>query len=103
MSYFLGMARSYLDSGQEEKARELAVRARHQKSGDPEILAGWAAVFEDLGIAGRALECYKAAIRAAPENCGIMFKLALLLSETGHEEESAHYLKKILARQPEHP
>ena len=98
----LELARSCLDSGEEEKARDLAVRACSLKAGDPEILAGWAGICEELGMAGRALECYKAAVRAAPEECGTMFKLARLLSETGHEEESVHYLKKILGKRADH-
>lgn len=98
----LDLARSLLDSGEEEKARDLALRACNPKSGDAEILAGWAGICEELGMAGRALECYKAAVRTAPENCGIMFKLALLFIETGHNEEAAHYLKKLLGKRPDH-
>ncbi|MDR3569713.1 MAG: CRISPR-associated primase-polymerase type A1 [Syntrophobacteraceae bacterium] len=98
----LELARSHLDSGEEEKARELAMRACSKRPGDPENLCGWAGIFEELGMAARALEWYKAAVRSVPEDCGAMLKLAVLLGETGHDEESIHYLKKILGKSPDH-
>ncbi len=96
------LARFHLDGGEEDKARELVPRACNPECRSPEILAGWAALCEELGMSARALEFYRAAVRAAPDNVEAMFKQAVLLAEIGHGEEAAHCLKKILARNPEH-
>jgi hypothetical protein len=98
----LDLARSHIESGEEEKARELALKASSLKCNDSEVLRGWGEVCEELGMARQALERYRAAIRLAPENHEVMLKLALLLNETGHSEESAHYLRKVLNVQPDH-
>ncbi|RLA87449.1 MAG: hypothetical protein DRG58_10655 [Deltaproteobacteria bacterium] len=99
---YLALARAYLDSGAEVKARDLAVRYHRQSGADPQLWRGWAEVCQALGMARQAQTCYEQALRLAPQDWEAMYGLAVLLANVGHYEKSLHYLRKIIRGHPEH-
>ncbi|MGV8073753.1 MAG: CRISPR-associated primase-polymerase type A1 [Syntrophobacteraceae bacterium] len=96
----LDLACASLNSGDEGKARDLALKYKSVHYEDPEILSGWGEVCEQLGMARQAKECYERALRLDPNDALCMYKLAALLAEVGNFEGSSHYLKKALKRNP---
>jgi hypothetical protein len=66
------------------------------------VLRGWGEVCEELGMARMAEECYRDALRLAPQDGETHYRLALLLAEVGHFERSLHSLKKAVKCNPEH-
>jgi tetratricopeptide (TPR) repeat protein len=92
----------YLESGDESRARDLAVKGRNIPCNDPSIHARWANLCEELGMAVQARESYERALKRSPGDSEILFRLARLLHETGHYEQSIHYLKKAIRANPAH-
>lgn len=99
----LERAWSFLQNGEEEKARGIALKWRSRAGDDYREVSGWGDLFYGLGMARRALECYRRSLRLFPRNCEVIMKLAGLLNETGHYDESVSCLKAILRIDPGHP
>lgn len=99
---YLELARAYLEAGEEDKARDLALKRRHMPAGDAAIPRGWGQVCEELGMARHAQECYEAGLRLAPQDTDTHYRLALLFAEVGQYERSIHFLKKTIKCDPGH-
>jgi tetratricopeptide (TPR) repeat protein len=95
-------AEYYLESGDEGKARDMVVKGRNIPCDDPSIHARWAHLCEELGMAGQARESYERALKMCPGDSETLYRLARLLHDTGHYEQSIHYLKKAIKANPAH-
>ncbi len=98
----LAHAQAFLDSGEEDKARDLAVRNWNCVPGDPALLRGWGEVCEELGMARQARHCYGQALKCGPDDPESLFRLGRLSAETGHYEDALRFLKKALRSDPDH-
>lgn len=98
----LKQVESLLEAGEESKARELALKGRSMTGVSAAALRGFGLVFEDLGLARLARECYEQALRLNSKDGETLYCLAALLAETGHDEKSLHYLKKAVRASPSH-
>jgi len=92
----------FLESGDESGARDMVVAGRNIPCDDPSIHARWAHLCEELGMAGQARESYERALKMCPGDSETLYRLARLLHDTGHYEQSIHYLKKAIKASPAH-
>jgi len=95
-------AEHYLESGDESRARDIVVKGRNIPCDDPSIHARWASLCEELGMAVQARESYERGLKMRPGDSETLYRLARLLHETGHYEQSIHYLKKAIKANPAH-
>lgn len=102
LNELLEAAGKCLEAGNEEKARELALKACGVDCSDPTVLRGWAELCEELGMARKARECYEKALQLNPNDSGATYRLAALLAETGHFEKSLKHLRRLVRRDPSH-
>ena len=98
----LELARGYLCAGEESKARDLVLRHRNSPTGDFSIHRGWGEICHALGMARQAEESYGRALKEKPGDGETLYRLGLLLSETGHYEKAIDILRRTLKHAPEH-
>lgn len=101
-SRYIDLAMQYLEAGEEQKAREIVLKHRNRPCAIGSIHRRWAEVCEELGLARHAQESYERALKIAPYDMESLYRLGLLLYETGQDERALHYLRKALKRSPEH-
>lgn len=95
-------ARRLFEEGEEARAREVVIAWRAKAPEDPVIHTSWGDLCRELGMARQARESYERALRIASDAIPALYGLAVLLGDTGHMEDSVHYLKKTLRKDPHH-
>jgi len=100
--YQLELAQKYLDEGLKEKAQSIVLIYSEDVPSDAEICFKWARLCEELGLARKAIEFYRKAIKLSPNNSKILYYYASLLNDIGYYEDSIHYLKKAVKNDPDH-
>lgn len=100
--HYVRLARHYLDIGKEEDARKTILSWRLRSPMVDEIHYLWGELCEELEMIRPAMDSYARALRINPAHEGALFRLALLLFESGYHERSVHYLKKLLKKVPGH-
>ncbi len=98
----LKQAEYFLSSGEEEKARDLAVRWRMVPGQSPAAYRGWGEVCRELGMARQAEECFRMALRIDRDDTDSLFLLAELCADVGRFEEAMGILRRIVRRDPGH-
>ncbi len=99
---YLKKAKKYFDEGNEYMARSLVLAHRTEAPPVASIHFQWAELCEELGMANEARESYKTALMHSPDNVNILFRYACFLNDLGYFEDSIHYLRKVLKRDPDH-
>lgn len=99
---YLEQARRYIDEGNEYMARSLILAHRTEAPPVASIHFKWAELCEELGMANEARESYKTALMHSPDDVNILFRYACFLNDIGYFEDSIHYLKKVLKKNPDH-
>jgi len=103
------LALCYLNMGRYNSALgefEMALRLQkqpHAYPSDPSrwrALRGMAQAYIGLGEHVRAIECYWAALKDAPNHLGLITEAGIPLAAIGETEEAARYWRLVLAKNP---
>lgn len=96
------LAQTFLENGEEQKARDVVLKGLNLSAGNLPVLFRWAELCEELGMARLAREYYEKALRLSPDHPDALYGLAALLVEGGHVEKAVRHLKKLLKVDPAH-
>jgi len=99
----LAHAEACLEAGAEGEARDAVLKGCSHPGNNPHSLRSWAELCRELGMARRAGECYRQALRLNSKDAETLYGLALLLADVGDYEGSIRHLKKAVRLQPDHP
>lgn len=99
--HHIALAKTYLEDGDEERARKIIAIKRRLPSKDPIVHFEWGRLCEELGMARQARESYEQAIALSPNNADYHFRLALLFYEKGAWEKSLRHLEKTIVLSPQ--
>jgi len=102
VSLHMDLAEYYLDSAEEQRARDVVLSARNLQANDAPSLLRWARISEALGMARHARQCYERLLRLWPQDSEAHYRLALLLHDTGRYEDSVRHLRKAVKCSPDH-
>ena len=99
--HHIALAKTYLEKGDEERARKVIAIKRRLPSKDPSIHFEWGKLCEELGMARQARESYEQAVALDPKNSDYHFRLALLYHEKGAWERTLKHLQKTVSLSPQ--
>ncbi|HBZ54150.1 MAG TPA: hypothetical protein DEO88_01990, partial [Syntrophobacteraceae bacterium] len=101
-SGYLDLARSLIEAGDDDRAREAVVKGRNLPGNDTAAHRTWGTICEELGMARQARESYERALRLNAGDGEARLRLAVLLAEVGHYEQSLDQLRRLLHHDPAH-
>jgi tetratricopeptide (TPR) repeat protein len=99
--HHIALAKSYLEEGDEERARKVVAIKRRLPTKDPSVHFQWGKLCEEIGMARQARESYEQAIALNPNNGDYHFRLALLYYEKGAWERTLKHLQKTVSLSPQ--
>ncbi len=97
-----GAAESEIRLGNLTSARSFLEKADKVSAGDPEKNHVWGNYYRTLGKSRLAEQYYTKVIRTNPAHIRSLLQLALLSAENGNDTESARYLQRVRAVNPDH-
>jgi tetratricopeptide (TPR) repeat protein len=101
--YHLALAQAYLEQHRGALAQEAAVRAATEAVGDSQVLAGVAALHEDMGHTDQAIATYEQAIAHDPENATLYARLGAIYRRREMPADARALYERALERASDDP
>lgn len=93
---YIDLAARYIEDGNEHDARRIILQRRRIPGQDASHYAKWAELCEDLGMSRQAIESWQMALAQDSTNGEYLYRLGILLFESGNIEKAIKFLRKSL-------